>query len=326
MSRTVVITGASSGIGRATALEFARKGDFLVLASRRGDALDDVVAECEALGAQAIAVVTDVSDEQQVKTLANTAVATLGSLDVWVNNASVSAYGSLLQIPVKDIQRVLDVNILGYVYGARQALLAFQNSGRGTIINVASILGEVPQPYSAPYSMAKAAIIALGVAMRQELALEKLKKITVSTVMPATTDTPFFGHAANYSGRELQAMPPVYPPELVAKHVVRAAAKPRPEIVVGAAGKALVRQHRRHPRPVEAQMAVQTNLAQLSPTAGAATTSGNLHTPTPSSDAAVTGGWGGAKKHAVRNILAGTIAISVAAFAASRWANQEATR
>jgi short-subunit dehydrogenase len=316
MSRTVVITGASSGIGRATALEFARKGDSLVLASRRGDALDDVVAECEVLGAQAIAVVTDVSDEQQVKTLANTAVATFGSLDVWVNNASVSAYGSLLQIPVKDIQRVLDVNILGYVYGARQALLAFQNSGRGTIINVASILGEVPQPYSAPYSMAKAAIIALGVAVRQELALAKLKKITVSTVMPATTDTPFFGHAANYSGRGLQAMPPVYPPELVAKLIVRAAAKPQPEIVVGAAGKALVRQH----------MAVQTNLAQLSPTAGAATTSGNLHTPTPSSDAAVSGGWGGAKKHAVRNIVAGTIVISVAAFAASRWSNQEATR
>src|ERR1700709_953106 len=119
MGSTVVITGASSGIGRATAHEFARKGASLVLASRRGEALDHVVDECAELGGEAIAVVTDVSDSKQVKALAQSALERFGRIDVWVNNASVSAYGSLSEIPLKDFRRVLDVNVLGYVYGCR---------------------------------------------------------------------------------------------------------------------------------------------------------------------------------------------------------------
>lgn len=326
MGTTVVITGASSGIGRATAHAFARKGASLVLASRRGDALQDVVDECAALGAEAIAVVTDVSDNKQVKALAQAAIKRFGTLDVWVNNASVSAFGSLLQIPLKDFRRVLDVNMLGYVYGSRHALQAFEHTGRGAIVNVASIIGEVPQPFSVPYSMAKAAVRALGAAMRQELLLAGQKKISVSTVLPPTIDTPFFAHAANYSGRELRAMPPVYPPELVAAAIVRASVKPKPEIVVGAAGKVFVREHRRHPVAVEAQMAAQTNVGQLSPKQYAADTSGNLHTPSPSDDAAVTGGWQGAKRHTLRKALLVSLALGAVALIGSNLTNKPVTR
>lgn len=318
MKTTVVITGASSGIGRATAHAFARNGAAVVLASRRLGALEEVVAECKALGAEAIAVVTDVSDGEQVERLANAAITHFGTLDVWVNNASVAAYGSLLQIPVDDIRRVIDVNVMGYVYGAREALKAFQASGRGALINVASVIGEVPQPYSAPYSMSKAAVLALGVALRQEVELGEHKRISVSTVLPATTDTPFFRHAANYSGRALRAMPPVYPPEIVARAIVRASTRPQAEITIGAAGKAFVRGHRRHPRSVESQMARLTDAAQLSTREAAVNTAGNLYSLPPTDDGSVTGGWDGARRHSLRKQVGSVLLVGAGLLAALR--------
>jgi short-subunit dehydrogenase len=320
MANTVVITGASSGIGRATAYEFARRGASLVLASRRPDALEDVVAECERRGGEAIAVVTDVSERKQVTALARQATKRFGGVDVWVNNASVSAYGALLDIPLKDFRRVLDVDVMGYVYGCREALRLFHETGTGTIVNVASLVGEIPQPYAAPYAMAKAAVRALGSSLRQELSLAKAKKISVSTVLPPTIDTPFFRHAANYSGRELIAMPPVYPPELVAKAIVTASGKPRAEIVVGAVGKAFVREHRRHPRSVEAQMALQTDFNQFSRRREAGRSRGNLYEALSSSDATVTGGWDGARRHRSRKAVVGALVVGGGLIAAFRLA------
>lgn len=320
MRKTVVITGASSGIGRATAHEFAREGASLVLASRQKDALDEVVAECVELGGSAIAVATDVSDSTEVAALARAAIDTYGHFDVWVNNASVSAYGSLLDIPLDDVRRVLDVNVLGYVYGTREALKAFERTGTGAIVNVASLVGEIPQPYSAPYSMAEAAVLALGTTVRQELALARQKGISISTVLPSTIDTPFFRHAANYSGRELTAMPPVYPPEVAAKAIVRAASKPRSEIVVGASGKRFVRRNRRHLREVNARKAMQANPTRLSRKRGTETTSGNLY-KTPD-DASVTGGWDGASRHMLRKAILGTLMVGGGALVTARLVRQ----
>jgi short-subunit dehydrogenase len=299
----VVITGASSGVGRATALRFARQGACLVLAARRGSALRDVAAECERLGASALPVMTDVTDAAAVDALAAVAVANFGVIDVWVNCAAVGVYADFSTVPLADFRRVLDVNIMGYVHGARSALEVMNEQGYGTIVNVSSIVGEVTQPYASSYGMSKAAVSALGSTMRQELALQKKKHIHVVTILPPTLDTPFFGHAANYTGRALRAMPPVFTPDQVAKKIVKSVKHPEGEIVVGLAGKALVRQHRTNQASAEAEMAVLVENGQFRRREAAEPTAGNLYSPSPVSDAAVTGGWHGEGRSGSRKVL-----------------------
>jgi short-subunit dehydrogenase len=313
-SKVVVVTGASSGIGRAAALRFARQGNSLVLASRRQSALDELRVQCESLGAPAISVPTDVAEEEAVEALGRAAEQQFGRVDVWLNTAGTSVFAPFSDVPLRDFRRVIDVNMYGTVYGARIALKAFRKHGDGVLINVSSILGEVPQPYTAAYGMSKAAVNALGVTLRAELSLNHDRKIHVVTVMPATIDTPFFRHAANYTGRQAMAMPPVYSPDLVARKIVAAARRPRNEIIVGALGKTLVRQHRRTPRPVEVQMSIQTEKTQLSPTNTAPPTTGTLYeTAGNPDDARVTGGWHGRARTTKRNILLGLVGIGLLA-------------
>lgn len=310
-SQVVVVTGASSGIGRATALRFAGEGASVVLAARRAEALAAVAAECEQAGGRAIVVPTDVSDESAVDALAQRAVDEFGRIDVWVNDAAVSVYAPLVEAPIADVRRVLDVNVLGYVYGARAALREMLRQGRGVLINVASVQGEVAMPYTAPYSMSKAAVRALGVSLRTELGLQRAKHVHVVTVSPATIDTPFFAHAANYTGRRVIAMPPVYSPDAVAKVILRAARRPRQgEIAVGPIAKALVREHRRHPEAVEGQLALQVDALHLSRTDDADATTGNLYEPSDVADAAVSGGWHGAGRSRGRVLVSlGLLAV-----------------
>jgi NAD(P)-dependent dehydrogenase (short-subunit alcohol dehydrogenase family) len=310
----VVITGASSGIGRATALRFAsRRHASLVLASRRQQALADLVEECGRLGGTAIAVPTEVSSEDSVHALAEAAVRQFGRIDVWVNAAAVSVFSSFLDTPMDDFRRVIDVNMMGYVYGARSALQVMTEQREGSLINVASIVGEIPQPYTTPYGMSKAAVRALGVSLRSELALQKLKHVHVCTVLPATIDTPFFDNAANYTGRAVLAMPPVYPASKVAKAIEKLSTRPRAEVVIGAAGKAMVHQHRRTPEVIDAQMAVQTDTTHLSRSKQAEPTEGNLFTPPPSANARVSGGWHGHSRTRVRTVLAWGLLLGLGA-------------
>jgi short-subunit dehydrogenase len=307
----VVITGASSGIGRATALRFAGKGARLVLAARGAESLEAVAAECRKRGAKAIAVPTDVTDAGRMEDLASRAVEEFGRLDVWVNNAAVGAFGLLTEIPPKDFQRVLDVNISGYVNGARAALLRQTAQGSGTLINVASIVAETPLPYSAAYSISKAAVRALSVSLRSELAREGITGVNVCTVLPATIDTPFYQNGANYTGRRPKALPPVYTPERVAKAVVKLVAHPRRETVAGGlAGRVLLLQHKVTPGAVEAATARQVDKRQLSRRQSAPVTSGNLHQPSQSiRKASVTGGWHGRRRTAQR-IMMGAAALA----------------
>ena len=170
----VVITGAAGGIGRATALRFARSGAHVVLAGRRAEALEEVAAECRARGVQALAVPTDITDAAAVDRLARRAVERFGRIDVWVNCASVGLFASVADSPLEDVRRLLDVNVMGYVHGARAALGQMRTQGSGVLVNVSSVIGVVPQPYSFAYAMAKAAVRALSVSLRSELRLAGL--------------------------------------------------------------------------------------------------------------------------------------------------------
>ena len=235
----VVITGASSGIGRATALAFARRNAAVVLAARRENLLREVEAECERLGGRALVVPTDVTDEAAVQALARRAVEHFGRLDVWVNNAAVTVLGRFDETPADVYRRVIETDLFGYIHGARAALPSFHAQGGGVLINNASMVTKLPQPYASAYVVAKHGVRGLALSLRQELSLEGAADIHVCTVMPATIDTPFFQHAGNYTGRATRAMPPVYPVEKVANTIVRLADKPRRETFVGASGRML---------------------------------------------------------------------------------------
>jgi NAD(P)-dependent dehydrogenase (short-subunit alcohol dehydrogenase family) len=304
----VVITGASSGIGRATALRFARKRARLVLAARSTEALEAVAKDCRKRGAKAIVVPTDVTDPEAVQALAARAVDEFGRLDVWVNNAAVSVFGRITDVPLKDFQRVLDVNVSGYVHGARAALPHLRNQGSGVLINVSSIVGEIAQPYTAAYSMSKAAVRALGVSIRWELRLDGATGIKVCTVMPATIDTRFFQHAANYTGRQVVAMPPVYTPQRVARAIVKLSRKPKRETVVGPGGRLLALQHKFTPGAVDGTMAVQVDKTHLSRHGAAPDSTGNLYQPSEEGrKGSVEGGWGGRRRTAQRRAFTGLL-------------------
>jgi short-subunit dehydrogenase len=251
----VAITGASSGIGRATALACARQGASLVLAARREQPLHALAAECQQLGGRAIVVPTDVTNEEAVRHLARRAVETFGRIDVWVNNAAVSLFGRFEETPLDAYRRVVDTNLFGYVHGARAALPYFREQGSGVLINNASVVATVGQPFTSAYVATKWAIRGLSECLRQELALDAAKDIHVCTILPASIDTPLFQHAANYTGRAVKPMNPVYDAEEVARAIVHLAEHPRREVMVGNAGRVLAFVHAIAPTIAERMLA-----------------------------------------------------------------------
>ena len=243
--RVVVITGASSGIGRATALAFAGRGDRLVLAARRAAMLEEVARECIACGGEALVVPTDVTEEGQVEELGRRALARFGRIDVWFNNAGVAAFGRLEAIPMDVWRRLMEINLFGYVHGARVAMQQFRKQGKGVLIQNASIVGRTAKPDGTAYATSKFAIRGFSEALRQEVLDQP--GIQICTVLPSVIDTPFFQHAANYSGRRVQAAPPIYTAEEVAETVVSLVAHPEAEVIVGGFGQIAAAQERLAP-------------------------------------------------------------------------------
>jgi NAD(P)-dependent dehydrogenase (short-subunit alcohol dehydrogenase family) len=259
--RVVVVTGASSGIGRATAHEFARHGCRLVLAARREHALADAAAECRARGAQAVYVPTDMTDAAAVDDLARIATETFGGIDVWVNNAGVLMLGRFDQEPPEDFRQVIETNLFGYVNGARAVMPHFLKRGEGVLINNASIAGHLGQPYSAAYVTSKYAIRGFTVALRQDY--QDVPGIKICAVSPSSIDTPIWQHAANYTGQAYRALHPTYDPYAVARTIVSLARHPRREAVVGTMGQIMVRQHALMPDMTERMMGWMTRKAAM---------------------------------------------------------------
>lgn len=313
----VVITGASSGIGRAAAQAFAERRARLVLASRDGEGLGEVVRACERHGGAAEAFPTDVRDESRVEALAARAVELHGQIDVWVNNAAVTLFGRFEETPSDAYRQVFETNLFGYVHGLRSALRRFREQGSGVAVNVLSAVADAPQPYTSAYVSTKYALRGLLECLRMELALDEDHDIHLCAVLPPSVDTPLFQHAANYTGRAVKPMDPVLPVERVADAIVDAARKPRREVRVGAPAYAMKALKSVAPGTFERVMARQVDREHLKDEA-AAPSEGNLYSPHPDENA-VSGGWradGGSSKRKIAAAAAVALAVPAILWAA----------
>lgn len=306
----VVITGASSGIGRATAHEFAREGATVVLAARNRRALKQAAEECEELGGRALAVVTDVTSEEEVEELARRAVDTFGAIDVWVNNAGVGLYARFAESPADDFRRVLETNLFGCIYGARAALRQFEQQGRGVLINVSSQVALGGIPYSSAYDVSKHGVRGLGDTLRQEYVGTD---INICTIFPASTDTPFFQHAANYTGKAVRPLGSVSKASKVAREIVNLVEDPKPEVLVGTHGYFMSLAHALTPKQYDKVIRRMTEKQHFQNKA-AEESEGNLYEP--QKPERIAGGWrkGGTLKKLSKVALAGvagTAALSL---------------
>jgi short-subunit dehydrogenase len=286
--KVVVVTGASSGIGRATALACSRQGARVVAAARKGAALESLAAGCAAWGGELRAVPLDVTAADAMETLAASALAAFGQIDAWVNNAGVYAVGRFEQTPPEAFDRLLAVNLTAAVRGSRVALAQFRSQGRGVLINVSSMVGGLPGPYVSAYATSKWGLRGFSLALHAEVRDEQ--GIDVCVVRPSSVDTPIFRQAANFSGRRIKALTPTYPPEQAARAIARLIVRPRREVVVGRAGTALVTVRHLAPGLVDrifAKRAVRDQFAGDDP---AEVSDGNIYHPEARWDT-TDGGW-----------------------------------
>jgi short-subunit dehydrogenase len=226
-----VITGASSGIGKATAIAFARAGARLVLAARRPEPLEATAAACRQLGAEAIAVPTDVTDAAAVAALARAALDQHGRIDVWFNNVGTGVVGPYWEAPLPLQKAVVEANLFGVLHGSHAVLPQFLRQGYGVLVNMVSMGGWSPTPFAATYAASKYAIRGFSASLRQELT--RFPGIHVCGLFPALVDTPGLMHGGNYSGRTIEPPGPYLTPEVVADAVLGLVRHPRAELAVG---------------------------------------------------------------------------------------------
>jgi len=234
--QVIVITGATSGIGLATARQAAKRGASVVLNARAEEDLRTVAAEISEIGGQVAYAAGDVADMSVVRQLADAAIREFGRIDTWVNNAGVSIYGLLEEVSIADARRLFDTNYWGMVQGSLVALEHLKSSG-GALINVGSELSETVIPLQGHYTASKHALKGFTETLRIELEREQAP-VSVTLVEPSAIDTPYPEHAKNYMDVEPTHQPPVYAPEIVANAILHCASHQHRTVRIGAGAKA----------------------------------------------------------------------------------------
>lgn len=306
--RVVVILGASSGIGRATAVRLARRGDTLVLASRSADALADVERECLAARSRArrrssdpagvTVVPTDVSIRTSVEHLFRVTLARHGRIDAVVFSPAVVAYGHFEEVPAEVFDQVVTTNLLGAANVARLALQQFKADGGGHLVLVGSLLGKISTPFMSSYVTSKWGLHGLARTLQAEV--RHTRGLDVSLVSPGGVNTPIYAQAASYARREGRPPPPVDPPEKLARAIERVLDHPRRETSVGLANHAWTAGFRFLPGVYDTIVAPAMARVGLSTTRSPVPHTGNVFAPLPAGEA-THGKWG---RHWLRDAAA----------------------
>lgn len=236
--QVIVITGASSGIGLATARKAAKAGAAVVLTARNEAALRQIAEEINANGGRAHAVAADVGDPEDVAKVSRAAIARFGGFDTWVNDAGVGLYGDLVDTPVEDHERLFRTNYFGVVNGSLEAVKHLRDRG-GAVINLGSIVSDAAMPLLGAYSASKHAVKGFTDALRMELARTKAQ-VSITLIKPSSIGTPFAENARNYMDQPARVPPPVYSPDVVADAILHAAEHKVRHITVGSAGRQMV--------------------------------------------------------------------------------------
>jgi short-subunit dehydrogenase len=250
--QTLVITGASSGIGLATARMAAARRARVVLAARNEQDLRRASEEINTRGGRATWVVADVAEASELDRVSDVALREFGGFDTWINDAGISIYGKLTEVPLEDKKRLFDTNFWGVVNGCRTAVLQLRHTG-GTIINIGSIVSDRAAPLQGIYSASKHAVLGYTDALRMELEYDRLP-IIVTLVKPSAINTPYVEHARNYMERGPSLPPPVYAPEVVAEAILHCAERRVREITVGGGGRVMSAIGRVAPRMMDRYM------------------------------------------------------------------------
>jgi short-subunit dehydrogenase len=247
--QVIVITGASSGIGLATAKMAAGAGSRVVLAARNAGALTRVAEDINREGGVAVPVAADVSRREDVQRIADLAIQRFGGFDTWVNNAGTSIFGRMELVSDEDHRRLFDINFWGLVYGSMIAAEYLKRRG-GALINLGSVASDNGLPLQGMYSATKHAIKAFTDSLRMELEAEGAP-VSVTLIKPTSINTPFPQNAKNYMDREPKLPPPVYPPEEVARSILHAATHRVRDIYVGGASRVMSALGRQAPRAMD---------------------------------------------------------------------------